>query len=407
MLLSSDPAVSVTLLPREHNCFHPVCEVARAELDQPFDNNSPFSVVGLGTHRTATDAITIARAECAERYAMAAVAWERLSYASFGSSPMRLHPRLFQCLTRERAAAFDLSFFSPRRSYYWMPATNVVTGCSVEVLADLCCIYRPPGYTHRLAWPTSSGVAAHTTQQAAQRAAILELYERDALMGIWMRRCPMPHIPEKRLSSEAREYLENVRAAGYTCLSLDASCRGVPVVFAIAHRPHAPALVFHAAARPSLSEAATAAWKEADVELFLRLRALSQGTTEIRVEDVISAEDHGRFYDNPAQTQYASFLWDHTAETSHDLDECIGMPETATGFDLRTFCHRQQLDAVYEVRYGSVLGFQVVCLLTPKLIPVSFGWNQFPVQHPARRLQRFLCRGSRWPGTSLPPHPLS
>jgi ribosomal protein S12 methylthiotransferase accessory factor YcaO len=280
----------------------------------------------------------------------------------------------------------------------------------VEILADLCYAYEPPHYPQQCAGTTSSGVAAHTIVSNAQRAALLELYERDALMLVWMNRSQPPRISDEKLPAAARVSLENVRRMGYTCVSLDGTCRSVPVAFAVAYRATAPALILGAGAESSLGEAAVHAWQEAEVELFWRLREARHEVPSAFVapEYVVTCADHARLYNDPTHASLAAFLWANDRETSRDPSSVIDLlPTEDDRFDLKTFAQAYGLDAIYKVRYGSFLGFPVVRLLVPNLVPIAFGWNQFPVDHPARYGRCSVPAGSRWPGTSIPPHPLS
>lgn len=401
---------TVSLITDDVPGFRPQATVALAEVELPPDVHPLYRVLGIGVHTDPAIAMRIATAEIAERYAVVAVPWNRFTFGPIASRPHRIDPRMFHERSRERAEAFGLSLFHSDQSYYWTRAREIRSGRRVEILADFCYAYERKGYPQKIAVTTSSGVAAHTIASNAQRAALLELYERDALMLIWMNRAQPPRISAERLPEAARSSLENVRRLGYTCVSLDGTCRSVPVAFAVAYRSTTPALVFCAGAECSLGEAAVHAWREAEMELFWRLREAQHGVSNdpLAPEHVTTSAHHARLYNDPAHTSLAAFLWANEQETSRDPSAAIDMSHRENGgFDLKTFARAHNLDAVYEVRYGSFLGFHVVRLLVPSLVPIAFGWNQFPVDHPARYVRCSVPTGSPWPGSCIPPHPLS
>lgn len=379
--------------------FRPSGVIATARLQRTEnDHEMPLEVVGWGAHRDQKIARMIAQAEASERLALNSIPLSALSFGSLQESTQRVDPRTLQELSPARARASYLEPFRPQEAYYWMNAVEVFSGRPVQIIADLCCAYEPDSYPQRFAWVNTSGMAAHRDEGAAMKAALFELFERDALMVTWMARYAPPRISVGRLPVVARACVKTATSLNYTCVSLDITCRGVPVVMAVAYRQKLPALIVALAARASLKEAACSAWKELEVELFLRLQQQHLGVTRVvPVQEVTSVSDHADFYAQPENLHHAAFLWRGRRETKRDLGEIVSLAQLA---------HR--LDTLYKVDYGNVHGFQVVRLLSPSLVPLFFGYNQFPLRHPARRTAD-LCGyfGPAWSRKPIPPHPLA
>lgn len=399
----TQPEFSVSNIASEECGFCPSTTIALAELKQANHQQTPFNVIGVGAHHDQRIAVRIAVSELAERYAVVTVPWERISRCSFSNGAACVDPQQLQQLSAKRARSFGLAPFHDHHPYYWIDGVEVISGRTVNILADFCFAYRPNNYSHRYAWATSSGMACAQTSSMTERSALLELYERDALMVTWMSRWQPPHVPRKKLSDQAQNVIENISRHGYSCYSLDATCKTIPVAMAVAHRNKWPALVMGMAARASLDEAMTAAWREAEVELFLRFReeAHNEPKVKLRPKSVITPDDHALFYNHPANSQYAAFLWKNRQETKQDTEATVdGIGDDGAVFDLADFASQQKLEKIYRVAYDDVLGLKVVRILSPQLVPLLFGWNQFPDCS-------LLGAGLQWPGTSIPPHPLT
>lgn len=87
-----------------------------------------------------------------------------------------------------RVRDFPFARFDETKEYEWTRGYNVVTGCGVNVLADL--VYFPYfPETQYYAFANSSGCAAHPDKQVAIETGTLELIERDSFMISYLVEC--------------------------------------------------------------------------------------------------------------------------------------------------------------------------------------------------------------------------
>lgn len=386
------------------------CAIVYARLRFRQSTEHTRQLVGWGAHSDPDIAHAIAVSELVERYAASCVPWKLLEFARLSAGRRRrIDPRRLRPIAGWRAAKLHLAPFRPESSYYWTLARDVVTGKRAQILADFCYYpFRPPLYPQRFAWANSSGMAAGLTSQDAERAAVLELFERDAFMVTWMARHRPPRIADRALPDEAKETRAALRTLGYTGVSLDLTCRKVPVAMALVYRRQWPALVVGLAARATLHDALIAAWRELEVGVVSRIfsREGDRSSPQLFPEDVVGAEDHGTFYNHPAHLHHAAFLWSSRQYTERDPSTTAPGLGSAGPFNFQGFCRAHQLDALYTVHYGAFHGRQVLRLLCPNLVPLTFGTHQYPLAHPARRTSTLTRRGQSLEVDHAIPHPL-
>ena len=380
--------------------YKPRTYIVEAQTDQ---------TVGYGSHSDCATAREIAIAEASERQAVYANL--PLNVGPLNGSSQRIDPRTLMPLSVEQLRHVYLEEFNPDLDYRWLAGHEVMNGSPVEIIAD-CCLYSLPDNwpNGRVAWANSNGMAAGKTYDDAEKSALLELFERDALMNIWMSRFSPPQIANRHLPGKVTAIQKDLSSTGYQFATLDATCRSVPVVITLAYRDRPPALVLTAAARFSLVEAVHAAWRELEREIFLRLLLAKSSDstampTKIPITCVRSSNDHASFYSDPENSSYASFLWqsdpaDNQPEDRHQLCD-----QPSSIWDLRTCCQNCSISQLYYLDYGLINGHHVIRLMTPDLVPLLFGYNQFPLAHRARHTCYLPSLTPNW-NCPVPPHPL-
>lgn len=158
----------------------------------------------------------------------------------------------------------------------------------------------------------SNGLAAHRSQPLAQRNAALELYERHAILRVWLCRLSPPRLALPA-SPEAEVLQRLVPAAEARLQLLDVTDPrwGVPAVLALAHGHTHGGLLAAGAAASSLAQAAQKALLElAKLAYFRRVIRQTALFDADRPDTVARMEDHERYYAServaPAET---AFLW--------------------------------------------------------------------------------------------------
>jgi thiazole/oxazole-forming peptide maturase SagD family component len=371
-------------------------------------NSSSF--VGYGSHTDCDTAKQIAIAEACERLAVYTTDIP-LNIGTLNASSRRIDPRGLMPLTAEQRQHVYLADFNPDLEYRWITAQEIISRSQVELIAD-CCLFSlsaiwPNG---RVAWANSNGMAAGYTYERAEQSALLELFERDALMNIWMSRFSPPRIDNQLLPDEAASIQDSLAVTGYQFVTLNATCRQVPVVIILASRDQRPALILTAAARFTLTDAIIAAWHELETEISIRLlheRLSDQPTPGLKlpITQVRSHADHTKFYAEPDNQSYADFLWQNHSTSRPPCVETMSPIPASKGWNLRECCLNLSLNQVYYLDYGLVHGHHVIRLASPNLVPLMFGYNQFPLAHQARKTCGINHSVSCWNGP-VPPHPL-
>jgi thiazole/oxazole-forming peptide maturase SagD family component len=335
-----------------------------------------------GGHPNPWIARRISAAEAIERSAAATYEVSKLSLGELRDDSRRIDPRHFIDLTPEQLNDSNLSSFDPQQSYHWCDAIEIVSGREAQIVADLCYFpFHTSKYERHLAWGNSSGMAAGQTIKEAQQSAFFELVERDAFMITWMTKRSAPRIPNLRIPFNIKQTQCQLKSIGYETALIDITVRGVPTVLSVAYRDQWPALVLGAAARNTLLEAVNAAWKEVEVGVYCRLldpRMAENDKPCLQPKEVLTADDHAQFYNDPDHLNHAAFLWGSEEESERTLEEPYFKDFTES--NIVSLCRRMALDQLYLVNYGNVCGFEVVRLLTPHLVPLTFGYNQLPRQ---------------------------
>lgn len=366
--------------------FMPSFSIIQSRYRQPSIWSGARQCLASGAHSNPWVARHISTAEAVERSTAATYVVEDMVFGRLKDDSRRIDPRSFAELHDDQQADAHLYPFDPEKPYYWCDALELMSGRETQVIADLCYFpFHPSGYDHQFAWGNSSGMAAGCTLVEAQKSALFELIERDAFMTTWIMKRSAPHVSESLVPLGIRESRHKLELMGYETKLIDITVRGVPTVLGVAHRNEWPALVLGAAARNTLLEAAHAAWKEVEVGLYCRLLdPIMKGGDKplLQAEDVVDSDDHAKFYNHPQNLRHASFLWSSEAKSERSL-EVPFFKDLAEG-NIVSLCWQLDIDQMHLVNYSNVCGFQVVRLLTPHLVPLTFGYNQLPWQRVAK-----------------------
>lgn len=385
--------------------FNPAFSIVLSRYRQSGTWDGAYRCFAAGAHRNPQIARHISAAEAVERTVAASWQDNALEFGRLNDDSRRVDPRSLIDLDPEQLQSADLTPFDCRQPYYWCEAVDLINGGKVQVIADLCYFpFHPEGYKRRFGWGNSSGMAAGHTLIEAQRLALFELVERDAFMHSWVARYSPPHISSSYVSKEIKESQQALESMGYVTALLDMTIRGIPTVLGVAYRNAWPALVLGAASRNTLLEAMQAAWKEIEVGLYCRLRdPVNQAVAKpkLKAENVCDVDSHAKFFNHPDHLQYASFLWSSDNESSKSPTEPFF--QNLVRSDLVSLCRQLDIDQMYMVDYGSLCGFQVIRLLTPQLVPLTFGYNQLPKRQVLKSSRPVICSGAL--PDSYPVHP--
>jgi ribosomal protein S12 methylthiotransferase accessory factor len=314
----------------EPRLFRFSCETGRGEGLIGATLGSTAGMGGAGLSRTA--ALEAAVGEAAERYSACYVPHERLVEATAAElGPAALAPESFALFDDSQYAQPDFPFlrFTTATRLRWTSGTDLATGRSVWVPADLVYLSDPGGDGRRIAHATSNGLACAESVAAATERGLLELLERDAFMLTWSNRLSLPRLDwagDPRLEAVDDRFFAGT-ALDYTAVDLS-HFHSLPTVLGVVRAPGSGgALGVGAAAAPSLEQA----WWKALSEAFAS-RAAGRRLAQVRPDralaadgsDIVSFEDHIQFYAADENSARADFLTSSPATRA--TSEIAGLP---------------------------------------------------------------------------------
>lgn len=215
----------------------------------------------------------------------------------------------------------------------------------------------------------SSGFAAYTNVNEAVKRGVLELVERDAMMRHWYEGESPRKLDYQILPVHIQNRLNYWRSRGREVFVLDISQKGVIAIEVVITSDTYPCFVSGASSTlGSFDEAVIKAFQEAESRLIYGLN--EPNTRELEPEHVHSVLDHELLYaQSKKYHEYVQFLFEGKVS-------CTPPVATATAEALKIELEVAVID-VSEVH--SLL--RVVKVLSPKMIPISFGYGAGHYSH--------------------------
>lgn len=293
------------------------CELASSAEAVGAESVGVGGAAGTGFDRA--EAAARAVGEAMERYSACHVEPDRLVLASARRlGPAALRPAELGLFSSAQYLedGFPYRPFTSDTLLRWVEGVDLATGAPAWVPAELVFLAGvAPGPEGPIGYATSSGLACAATAEDAAERGLLELLERDAFVLAWRRRRSLPRLAWGRspaLSELAERYLE---PSGLEYHALDLSdVHDVPTVVGVCLGPSGTcaALGVGAAAARTVEDA----WWRALAEAFAsraacrKLHLSDPGRTYADDgSDVVSFDDHIRFYGLPERVARAAFLW--------------------------------------------------------------------------------------------------
>ncbi len=286
-------------------------------------------------------------------------------------SPDALFP-----LTTEQIMSCGLVEFNESLPITWVRGVTA-EGKDCYVPTDLV-YYGQKDHANRLYYGHSSGIAAYSNVEEAERRALTELIERDAIMRNWYSH-EAPKILSKDLlpvhAAKRKEYWYKKDRREVYFLELP-SDYGTVILTAIFGKSY-PFFVCGAAATLSTSREETdvainKALQEAEYNLLLTLRDGEE--KEVNVKDVSTPTDHGAYYYSEEHATKLTWLLEGEEISNFTLSESV---------DFDTLKKRLETITVDMSETDSTI--KIVRVLSPKLVPINFGYNTAHYSHPELR----------------------
>lgn len=274
-------------------------------------------------------------------------------------------PRTVVPLGLDQRQKMGFEQFSPTSAYGWRIGRDMVTGDPVAAPIDL--VYYPVyerEVGRKLCYSAnSSGVAAHTSRAEAERRALLELLERDAVMRTWLYRDAPDRVSLMVLPMHVQRRASWWQSNGYELTVFDLSRNGVAIASVFIHGNAYPAQSNGASASlASFEEAVLKALSEAEHGLLVELRDGATRESELVPEKVLSPIDHARYYYNPSNAQAISWIYEGKV-----IDHVPSVMATYAGIV-------ERLRPVAIDLSSPVEAIQVSRVLCERLVPINFGF---------------------------------
>ena len=274
-----------------------------------------------------------------------------------------LDPRIIAPLTDLQYAKLPhLQRFNEDLEIEWIKGTDF-EGNSLFIPIDLV-FYSIDNLDRKLVANTSSsGFAAYTDQEEAINRGILEIIERDSLMRYWYEKRTPCKLDRSILPTHLRNRVAYWTDRDRNVFVLDLSQRGVIVVEVIIVSDAYPCLVSGASSSlDSFEEASIKAFQEAESRLIHGLN--EENKREIRPEDVCSVLDHELLYAQSKQYhERVNFLFDGKLSNT--------VPQSTTSLDIL----KEELEVITVDISEECSTLNVIKAISPKLVPVSFGFG--------------------------------
>jgi ribosomal protein S12 methylthiotransferase accessory factor len=391
--------------------------VARACNTRAFCAQENFAYGG-GAAVTREAAAAKAIGEAVERYCAAQYVAEELPLTSAGDPRLAcVDPADFALYTGEQYASAGFPFvpFDRATTIRWVETTDALTGAPAHVPA--CMVYVPyaPDPTagdQPIAQPISTGLALHSSPEAAAVSAIAEVIERDAFTLAWQGRLSPPRIRVGSLSAANRDLVRRFEAVGDVIHLLDITtdvevCTILAVRTCDADDPPALSVAAstsldpEAAVRKSLEELAHTSrymWGIKD-----QVPAVPREPEHAAVVDQLT---HLRYWSDRDALPHAAFLW--RGEDERDFEELSDRAGAEPWDDFETMVRR--IDAVghrtllADLTTSDVgdLGLCVFRAIVPGFHPLTVGHRIRALGGP--RLASVLREGGRRAANPFP-HP--
>jgi ribosomal protein S12 methylthiotransferase accessory factor len=319
------------------------------------------------------DAKLKAIVEAHERQCAANVRWDVISKATILGGSW-LDPRIIAPLDDDQYKNLEyLQKFNEDIEIEWVKGVDYA-GKSIFVPIDFV-FYPINNIGRKLIVDTySSGFAAYTDYEGAVNRGLLELIERDSLMRNWYEKVSPEILSYSILPTHLKNRVDFWKDSGREVVVLNMSQNGVIVIEVIIKSDNYPCFVSGASGSlDNFANTTIKAFQEAESRLIYGLNE-GCGRT-IKPNDIRNILDHELLYAQSKEFhEHIRFLCEGKVTTD--------IPTSSTSFaELQ-----RNMEAIIVDVSGDDLLLSVVKVLSPKLIPINFGYGTEHHKH------HTLCR---------------
>jgi thiazole/oxazole-forming peptide maturase SagD family component len=334
-----------------------------------YENNNGDIQYSGATSPSYADAIFKAVIEGYERWMSGQVRTD--FYGSAQELKNWVNPQLFFPLTKEQTEKCGVTQFLETLSINWTIGKKS-DNSNVFVPSDIVYYGQKTG-KNRIYFGHSSGIAAYSSLAEAQKRALVELIERDALMRNWYSRKAPDIIDESILPIHAKKRIEYWKGQGRRAIFLKMPSKYGWVIETIIVSDEYPFFVSGAAAtidKNAISATIYKSLQEAEYSLLLCKNFPDE--SEIDPKSVSTPTDHGKIYHIKKYAKTLEWLWggrrifDFGDFPLFSIDELLATTDAIT----------------VDLSEGRESDLAVVRVLSPKLVPINFGFDSAHYTHP-------------------------
>lgn len=265
--------------------------------------------------------------------------------------------------------------------------------------------------------PISTGLACHSTQEAARLGGVMEVVERDAFTIMWQTKTPLNEVSLDDLPDDSAEIVRRIHATGAKVrIGFIPTDNGIPVCIASQTIDDAnmPAFSLAASAEPKPADAVRKALEEL-VHTFRWMARLMVSKTDFvpdgNFDNVVDQETHLILWCDANRRSNADFLWSGDKVCLTDVPVMNGDTPTE---QLKFVCDRIEATGYTPLFVDlttpdvAEFGFHVTRAMIPGYNPLFMGHNLRSRTNPrlVQRIAEIEASGTR---TEAPinthPHP--
>jgi ribosomal protein S12 methylthiotransferase accessory factor len=336
-------------------------------------------------------AMRLSVAEALERYSTCQAPERDFIWATateLGEDTVRLLGAFPRCsateLAHPKAMATDIDVDAPMR---WVRGWSLTQGTPVWVPAVHVWMHLSPKSAGERHWnPISTGSATHSGLAQALVNALCEVIERDAIALTWYQRLPLPRVEFDVVPDDLLRYLQRARNSHVRTMVFDATSDiGVPTLYAIDLSPHNEVLgqmVMCSAGLDPVDVTAKVLRESASSRIAMQVPRQRPGS----VDDYLHVFHGAAHMGEPARLSDFGFLLNGSAR--RPFSELANLATGDPGRDLRLLLDMvraagaQVIAVECTTAEAREVGFRVVRVLVPELMPLSFTHRARYLAHP-------------------------
>ena len=232
-------------------------------------------------------------------------------------------------------------------------------------------IYYGHTSNHKLFHSNSSGIAAHTTYEEAQKRAFAELLERDAVMRSWYEKKAPAHLNQSILPLHAKRRIAYWQENNRQVHILNLSSEYIYIFLVLIVSSSYPCFVSGSAASfDSYEVAIFKALQEAEYSLLLALEKPCKAPPLL--EHIKTPLDHGQYYHFQENAEKLRWLY-----SSSVISKLSVLREN----NYRT-AEKHWKTIYFDLSESPIDLIKVVRAFSKRCIPINFGYQQDYYLHP-------------------------